>query len=164
MRPASASATACSAGFTKWRGRSRHRTLRAAIQWSYDLLNPDERRALNVYVAAGFPYARVELLPEVDTLYKTADFITVHGAGLTALGHKLVPAGDAFTSAAEHTVPPSSHPRFWVTSPHAASGPGSAASRRSRRADHPSWPRGQGRAGRSPRGRRYLAPSHFHTG
>jgi gamma-glutamyltranspeptidase/glutathione hydrolase len=29
------------------------------------------------------------------------DFITVHGAGLTALGHKLVPAGDAFTSAAE---------------------------------------------------------------
>lgn len=29
------------------------------------------------------------------------DFITAYGAGLTALGHKLAPAGDAFTSAAE---------------------------------------------------------------
>ena len=29
------------------------------------------------------------------------DFITAYGPGLTALGHKLAPAGDAFTSAAE---------------------------------------------------------------
>jgi gamma-glutamyltranspeptidase/glutathione hydrolase len=29
------------------------------------------------------------------------EFITLHGPALTALGHKLVPAGDAFTSAAE---------------------------------------------------------------
>ena len=29
------------------------------------------------------------------------DFITLYGAGLTALGHKLAPSGDAFTSAAE---------------------------------------------------------------